>query len=63
MAHHHMRPRILPAPPVSPSIPATALDRLVDFAKRAPALSLAVTAGLALIIGLSVATPRRRRRW
>ena len=62
MAHHHMRPRILPAPE-SPSPPASALDRLVDFATRAPAVCLVVTAGLALLIGLSVASPRRRRRW
>jgi hypothetical protein len=38
-----------------------AIDRLVDIAKRAPVLSLVVTAGLALLLGVSVASSRRRR--
>lgn len=63
MAHHHMRPRILPPLPAPPSLPATPLDRLVSFARREPVLSLALAAGLALLLGLSVVSPRRRRRW
>lgn len=62
MAHHHMRPRITTAPPATPSLPESPLDRLVDLARRAPVLSIALAAGLALL-GLSVASSRRRRRW
>ena len=62
MAHHHMRPRILSAPIDSPSLSVTPLDRLVHFTTRAPVLSLVFTAGLALLLGLSVASSRRRRR-
>jgi hypothetical protein len=63
MAHHHTRPRITTAPPATPSLPESPLDRLVHVSSRAPVLSIVFTAGLALLLGLFVASSRRRRRW